>query len=649
MYYYEVLVSSPRYHGETALTYSSSSILPEGSVIIVPLQKQEVLGVVSNKVAKPRFATKSINKVIAAKALPPNLLALIPWLKSYYPAPLGQILALFLPNSLRNVKADSLSYSSEDTNASQTTIQPLTSDQEAALTSIRNSKSDLTLLHGDTATGKTRVYIELAEEALQRGQSVIMLSPEIGLTSQLVEVFNQRFSGRVYLLHSNLSPLERSKAWLAIAQSKLPLIVIGPRSALFSPVKKLGLIVVDEFHDQAYKQEQSPYYQTTRVAAKLGEISEAKIVFGSATPPVSDYYAFESKNLPIIRMKNLATQNSAPRNLDLKLINLRDRSQFNKSSWLSDTLINALAETIKQKRQALLFLNRRGSARLIICQVCGWQALCPRCDLPLTYHSDEHGLRCHTCGYSQAAPSFCPTCKSTDIVFSGIGTKYLYSEVNRILPEARVLRFDRDSKKSERLEAKYRDIHKGDVDVLVGTQMLSKGLDLPKLGLVGVVIADTSLYFPDYTAEERTYQMITQVMGRIDRGHGPAQAIIQTYHPDNQVLNNAVSKKYEIFYKQQLGERKQFNFPPFIYALKLHCTRTSRNSAMRAAAQLAAKLKTIEPKIDVIGPSPAFIEKKLGRFSWQLIITAKRRSYLTDIIKELPSNWHYDIDPSHFL
>jgi primosomal protein N' (replication factor Y) (superfamily II helicase) len=294
--------------------------------------------------------------------------------------------------------------------------------------------------------------------------------------------------------------------------------------------------------------------------------------------------------------------------------------------------------------QSLVFLNRRGTARLVLCHNCGWQAVCPRCDLPLTYHGDSHTLRCHTCGFQETAPAACPTCHSTDIIFKSIGTKTLVNELQHLFPKARIMRFDSDTKKSERLETHYNAVRSGKVDILVGTQMLSKGLDLPNLELLGVVLADTSLSFPDYTAEERTFQMLTQVLGRVGRGHRQGKVIIQSHNPESPIIQAAIHKDYESFYQAQLLERKTYDFPPFCYLLKLSCSRASQASAKKAAVQLTEKLSATRQDIRITGPSPAFIEKNNNKYVWQIIVRAKDRQELIKVVKQLPANWTYDLD-----
>ncbi len=640
--YYQILVASIRYHKSTALTYSSTESLAIGSVVTVPLQKQSVLGIVSGRVSKPAFRVKPISKIILEGALTAQHLSLLSWLKLYYPSPGGPTHALFAPSFL----AGPLSNQPQTKKLIPQKLPPLTTEQSNTLKTIKAVTGHSVLLHGITGSGKTRIYVELSKEALDSGRSVIILTPEIGLTPQLIKVFRDSLPS-VVTLHSGMTPKERRQAWFQIATSSEPLVVIGPRSALFSPVRSVGLIVVDEMHDSAYKQEQAPYYLTSRVAGQLAAIQKAKVVLASATPPVADYYLFQQQQLPIITMTQLATGNSD--DAKTSVIDLKDRGQFSRSYWLSSSLIASIQAALQKKEQSLLFLNRRGTARIILCQVCGWQAHCPRCDLPLTYHADTHKASCHTCGYSQPAPSSCAVCGSTEIIFKSAGTKSIVAEVKRLFPKANVQRFDSDLKKEDRLGEQYDKILNGQVDILVGTQMLGKGLDLPRLSVVGVVLADTALNFPDFTAEERTFQMLNQVIGRVGRGHRRSQVIIQTYNPESLVIQEALTNDYQHFYARQLEQRQRFRFPPFCYLLKLSCTRRSQASAQTASMELFKKLESLKLPIEIIGPTGAFIERKNNQYQWQLVIKAQKRSTLLRVISVLPANWFYDLDPSHLL
>lgn len=648
MAYYEVLAGSQRYHGNEALTYASTTPLKTGVLVLVPLRNEVVVGVVLQKTTKPTFKTKSILKPLGLRSLPSESIELLNWMTAYYPAPLGVITSQFIPRSLTR-EARGTSQPKPINPVTLVSLPPLTTEQRTILRLINKTPRDRSvLLHGDTGTGKTRVYIELAKQEINKKRSVLVLTPEISLTPQLVRDFEQAFGPQVVVIHSNLTDAERRKAWLRVLETDQPLIVVGPRSALFVPFPSLGLIVIDEAHETAYKQEQAPYYYAHRVAAKLASVYNARLILGTATPNVSDYYVAQAKDAPILRMSTLATSinDLAPQ---ITVVNARDITNYTRSPHLSDELLNAIQTALRNREQALVFLNRRGTARLVVCQVCGWQATCPICDLPLTYHGDSHLMRCHTCGYKAQAISLCPTCNSTDILYKSVGTKSIVVALARLFPKAHIQRFDTDNKKSERFEQHYKKIAGGTVDIIVGTQLLVKGLDLPNLSVVGVVAADTSLSFPDYTAEERTYQLLTQVIGRIGRGHRTGSAIIQTYNPDSPAIKAAVRKDWESFYAIQLAERKQFLFPPFCYILKLTCVRKSPEAAQKASTVLMQRIHQIGLPIRLVGPAPSFYEKTTGGYRWQIIVKAKNRSHLLSVVKMLPANWTYNLDPLNLL
>ena len=639
MAWYKVLVASPRYHGNAALTYDSAETLEVGQIVSVPLQNQQVVGVVSEALkAKPDFNTKPISKAVTDALVPPELIKLVDWLRDYYPAPLGSLMQLILPRTLLQTSRTPL----KTKKTKPVDLPALTAEQTAAFKTL-SGLTGMTLLHGDTGTGKTRVYLELASQALKKGRSVIVLTPEIGLTPQLAKDFEQTFP-RVTILHSNLTPAERRKRWLRVLETDEPQVVVGPRSALFAPVHDLGLIIIDEAHDQAYKQEAQPYYVTSRVAALLAQQHQSLVVMGTATPLVADYYTFDQKKLPIIRMTQAAMP--TPTDTVIELVEIPKRENFTRSPHLSNQLITAVSDTLAKGEQSLVFLNRRGTARLVLCEQCGWTATCPRCDLSLTYHGDSHQLHCHVCNYHEPAPSRCPTCGHTDIAYRSVGTKTLVTELEKLFPDARIRRFDTDLKKGERLEEAYAAIKKGEVDILVGTQMLAKGLDLPSLGLVGVVVADTSLFIPDFTAEEHSFQLLTQIIGRVGRGHRHGRVIIQSYHPENTALQAAVSKDYKGFYDRQVSERQTFRFPPFTYLLKLTISRSSSAGAEKAAVNLANMLVDLKLPIELMGPGPAFHARSHDKYHWQLIVKATRRTHLLTVIQNLPANISYDIDPT---
>lgn len=644
MHHYEILVASIKYRGSEPLTYASEELLSIGQTVLVPLRSGRASGVVIKKVVKPKFTTKPILSIQIEQPLPSESLHLLEWITQYYPAPASSIVSLFIPNDLR-LKINQQPESLTTNNRSLPTLPPLTIEQSNALKTLRNGQT--TLLHGDTGTGKTRVYLERMKQVLASGHSTLILTPEIGLTSQLSTFLQGNLSEPVVVLHSNLTGAERRKLWQQIQGATSPLVVVGPRSALFAPAANIGLIIVDEAHDNAYKQDQSPYYHALRVAGKLAQIHKAQLIFGTATPLVSEYFVLAAKKLPIVRLTQIAAGDLEPPTM--KVVDARDRTQYSSNGYLSDALLKGIESNLQNNEQSLVFLNRRGTARVVMCQNCSWQALCPRCDLPLTYHGDAHRVRCHTCGYQEIAPTSCPECSSVDIAYKSIGTKALVQILGKRFPNARIQRFDTDNTKDERLEKHYNAVKSGEIDILVGTQMLVKGLDLPNLSLVGIVAADTSLHFPDYTADEQTYQLLSQVIGRVGRGHRQGTVVIQTHNTSGSALQATLNKNWDEFYTQQLAERKQFMFPPYCHILQLYCSRKSQNGVIKAASDFANRLRESGLKIDIAGPSPRFNELSRGTYNWQLTIKAKQRSELLAVVDLLPPNWTYNLDPTSLL
>lgn len=639
MYFYEVWVRSSRYHGSGALTYQASEALQPGQLVQVPMQRETVTAFVTATVSKPTFATKPITSVVDLPPLPAQLIQLGRWLQAYYPAPLGLVAQQLAPTISKVVGDAVMSLPAPNMND----LPPLTSEQAAAVAQI--NRPDTYTLHGKTGSGKTRLYVELANKVISGGRSALVLTPEISLTSQLSERFKSVFGERVIVMHSQLTPVERRVAWQRMLTSREPHIVIGPRSVLFSPLNNIGLVILDESHEPAYKQEQAPHYQASRVAAKLRELHDAILVLGSATPSISDYYLAEQRKKPIIEMNELAKADDF--STLTTIVDFKDHSQFPRSQYISQPLHDAITKALKNGEQTLLYLNRRGTARIIICENCGWQAMCPHCDLPLTYHGDAHELRCHVCNFHESPPSICPDCKKPAIVYKTIGTKAVVDEVHKLFPSARIQRFDTDNSKAERFEQHDEAVRRGDVDILVGTQLLAKGLDLPKLSVLGVLMADTSLQMPDYTAGERTFQLLSQVLGRVGRGHRAGHAFVQTYQPDNPIIQAAVSGNWPDFYERELAERKLYKFSPFYYLLKLSVRRASSAAAAKAAKALATNIDATNVIIE--GPAPSLHEKVAGKYQYQLIIKATQRSELLKIIRELPANWSYDIDPADLL
>jgi len=649
-YYYDVWVSTKQFRSSSALTYSSAEELAQGAIVIVPFRNKKILGLVKTNVKKPKFKVKSIEKLIHSEYLPKTSIALLEWLMLYYPSSAATHLQLFLPNSITSLKDNTIEQV-KPTPKSVAIVSPkLTPEQASSIKTIKDTDSRTFLLHGDTGSGKTRVYIELIKDSLAKSKSVLVLVPEIGLSPQITKSLKDYFPNDIIVMNSGLTPKKKRENWGKILASKSAIIVVGPRSALFSPINNLGLIVMDEAHDSSYKQESAPFYQSSRVAAKLADITDSKLIMGTATPLIADYYLFNKLKVPIVRMKNSAVTGNSESKIEIEIIDLTDKSFFTKSTWLSDTMINSIAESLDTNEQSLIFLNRRGTAAVIVCQNCGWKALCPNCNTSLTYHGDNHQILCHSCGFKEKSPSVCPKCQSHDITFKGTGTKAIEVELKKIFPNANIKRFDRDNSKSESLAVGYGDIKNGKTDIIIGTQIITKGLDLPKLTTVGIVMADQNLSFPDFSSEEKSYQTLLQVIGRVGRGHQiKSKIIIQTFDPDSKPLKAAITKNYTTFYNDQLHLRQKYLFPPFVFLLKIYCKKPSLDKANKACLSLIEQIKELGLQVKVSDPSPAFHEKINGKYVWQFVVKSKNRQHLLKMINLIPNDWFYDIDPNNLL
>jgi len=646
MRFYEVLLADTKYRSGAPLTYSYDDALAIMSVVTVPLRARLATGFVIGEVGKPGFAVKPIKALLSSKPLPHYCLELAEWISQYYASSLGETLRQFAPSkpAVRQIKA----LAELAVPPVQLEIKsPLTAEQKRALKEIEANPSTTVLLHGETGSGKTRVYLELARRTLAAGKSVILLTPEISLTTQLATAAKIYLDKQPLIMHSGLSAAKRKRIWLNILESDEPQVVVGPRSALFSPLPSVGLIVVDEAHEPAYKQEQSPRYNALRVASQLGALTGAKVIYGTATPLVADYYLAEERSA-VVRMSQQALGGN-PDDVITKVIDLKDRSNFGPNPYLSKQLIEDMNSTLSAKKQVIVYLNRRGSARVILCTVCGWQYLCPNCDVSLVYHADEHLAKCHICGYSHTPPVACLQCSNPDIIYKTIGTKALADQVERLFPDRVVKRFDSDNVVGEQLNEVYGELLNGKVDILVGTQLLAKGLDLPRLGLVGVVSAESSLTLPDYTAEERTFQLLYQIIGRVGRGHSQGEVVVQTYEPDSIVIRSAVARDFDSFYKHALVERQTFRFPPFSYLMKLVCRRATLNGAQTASQRLKNDLASQGLPVEIIGPTPAFYARRGKYFYYQLVAKSKDRDHLLQLAKIVPADWQIDLDPADLL
>ena len=505
----------------------------------------------------------------------------------------------------------------------------LTDEQENAFEKINASlqfnEYDEFLLFGVTGSGKTEIYIQLIEEALKLGKDSIMLVPEISLTPQTVDRFLSRFGEeKIAVLHSKLSIGERYDQWKKIERGDAK-IVIGARSAIFAPVQNIGLIIIDEEHDESYKSEMSPRYNAKEIASYLGGKNNVPVVFGSATPDMSTYYKAINGKMELIELTKRANNASLP---DVEIVDLRSELATGNKTMISQKLHEEIEENLKNKKQTILFLNRRGFSTFIMCRDCGYTAKCKNCNITLTYHIKENKLKCHYCGYETNALTICPECGSKNIRYFGTGTQKLEEQVKSLFPQASTIRMDIDTVTKKNSHEDILNRFKNDrIDILIGTQMVVKGHDFPNVTLVGVIAADSSLNIDDYRAHERTFQTLTQVAGRAGRGKDKGKVIIQTYNPDTFCIQYAQKQDYKLFYDTEIHLRKQLRYPPFCDIILIGISSKSQKEletiANKIYEDLKEKIKTEKLQILLYKPVPAPIDRIKNKFRWRIIVKCK--------------------------
>ncbi|MBI3355072.1 MAG: primosomal protein N' [Nitrospirae bacterium] len=474
------------------------------------------------------------------------------------------------------------------------------------------------LLHGVTGSGKTEVYLRAISLIMEKGQGAIVLVPEIALTPQLAMRFKARFGNKVAVLHSRLTPAERYDAWRRIKNGDI-FVAIGPRSAIFAPFKDLGLIVVDEEHDQLYKQEDGVRYNARDLALVRGKMNNAVVILGSATPAIETYHNAKTGKYNYLTLPERIDKRPMP---EIRVVNMREC----KGSVFTEALIRAVADRLEKKEQTLLFLNRRGFAPFLLCRDCGFHLQCPNCSISLTYHKSDEKIRCHYCDYETIPPDSCPQCKGANVGFIGLGTQKIEEEVKRLFPNARVARMDRDTTGAKM--AHY-EIVKGvideEIDILIGTQMIAKGHDFPRVTLVGVILADSQLFFPDFRSAEKTFQILTQVAGRAGRGYISGECIIQTYNPDHYSIRYAINQDYAGFYNEEMGFRKELDYPPFKRLASVLLKSNNPKKVQEAAHKLSSIINPMikNNDMELLGPVPAPIPKLRGKHRWLLLIKGK--------------------------
>ena len=517
----------------------------------------------------------------------------------------------------------------------------LTPAQEGALEEIHRgllSREGAFLLHGVTGSGKTEVYLQALSRAVSLGRRGLVLVPEISLTPQTVERFCARFPGRVALVHSGLSQGERFDTWRGIRDGAYQ-VVVGTRSAVSAPVPDLGLVVLDEEHEWTYKQEEAPYYHARELALERARREGAVVVLGSATPDIESYSRALKGEYRLLGLPQRISPGAFPAT---ELVDMRQELKAGNRSPLSRALSEALAGALRAGEQVILFLNRRGLSAQVQCRACGRVLECSRCALALTRHPE--GLKCHQCGSTQPLPSRCPRCGAERLSFLGLGTQRLAEEVARSFPQAGLLRWDRDAgTPDEELLDKFR---RQEASILIGTQLIAKGLDIPRVTLVGVVLADIGLSYPDFRSGERTFQLTMQVAGRAGRGEWAGKVIIQTYQPKHYAIQAAVNNDYRSFYQQEMAYRQRYRYPPFSQMARLLYSSPSEARARKEAERLGQQLRAAG--VEVLGPSPAFYHRLRGKYRWQNLVRGEELPRLFASL-QIPPGWAVDIDPVSLL
>ena len=510
----------------------------------------------------------------------------------------------------------------------------LTIEQENIIREYINSDDKMFLLKGVTGSGKTEVYMKLVERVLLEGKSAIILVPEIALTPQMIERFKGRFGVNVALFHSKLSDGERFDEWFRVKEGKAK-VIVGARSAIFLPAKNLGLIIIDEEHENTYKSEQNPKYQTKEVAEYLSELKGCKVILGSATPSIETYYRALTGEMKLLELNSRVDNKPMP---PMKVIDMRNELKGGNKSLFSRELFIAIQERLKRKEQIILFLNRRGFSTFVSCRSCGYVFKCDECDISMTYH--KNGLLiCHYCGKTKREPRECPKCHSKYVKFFGAGTQRVEEEVKKYFNNAGILRMDVDTTRDQHsYERIYNTFKNGEADILIGTQMVSKGLDFKNVTLVGILAADMSINIPDYRAAERTFQIITQVAGRAGRGDKQGEVLIQTYTPQHYSLQYAVNYDYEGFYEKEFTVRAMMKYPPFGKLLLINGTSKKEELLKNFMHKITMMIKPLVEScldIEILGPIPCMISKLKENYRWQIVIKGEFDSYFSKNIKEI--------------
>ena len=651
--------------------------VPLGALVEVPFGSRRRAGFVTGELpGPPDFETRPLERTLGdAPLLTPTAAALARFVAETYRAPLFECLCLVLPpgfaarlpRAVRDGEWTPPRFRTPETatdgRGAVAAPAVLTPDQRAArdaiLAASRARRAQPYLLYGVTGSGKTLVYLEAAAEVVAAGGQVIVLASEIGLTPELLARFHRRFPGRTALLHSRLPAAEHYRNWRAVADGSAQ-VVIGSRSAIFAPARRLGLVVLDEEHEWTYKQESSPRYHAREVALELGRLAGAPVVLSSATPDVCTSWRVMSGDLKLLRLSGRYAPNGGngagargplP---GVQVVDLRDELLAGNTGIFSRALRAELAGTLERGEQAILFINRRGTATCVTCRHCGHVVSCRRCEIPLVYHQAAGQLICHRCNRRRPNVERCPGCGGNAIRHLGVGTQRVERELATLFPSARAIRWDRDAGRARAgHEDLWEQFRTGDADVLIGTQMVAKALDFPSVTLVGVILADVGLYLPDFRAAERSFQLLTQVAGRAGRGERPGRVVVQTYSPEHYAVRLAAAHDYRGFFEREIAFRRDHGYPPFGRLVRFVYSASDEQRCWRETGRLRRQLQDrvdalADPELRLLGPAPCYAQRVRGRYRWQLVARGERLEPLLDELVLQPG-WTIDVDPVTLL
>ncbi|MCD5390776.1 primosomal protein N' [candidate division NPL-UPA2 bacterium] len=605
-----------------------------GKRVMVPFAGQRLTGyVVGLSSQAPIARVKEIGAVLDPFPIfDSEILQLTRWMADYYACAWGEVLRVASPPRMKRVGRKR-----EEKSIEKPPLLIPTPEQAEALKLIgkglEKNNSTTFLLHGVTGSGKTEIYLQSIARVLEKGKQAIVLLPEISLTPQILLRFGSRFWGRIAPWHSRLSRRERFQEWMRMREGEAD-IVVGARSAIFAPFKNLGLIVIDEEHETSYKQTESPKYHAREVALERARLSGAAVILGTATPSLESYFQARRGKYELTELTTRVDGKIMP---EVEIVDMRkELTVRGNRSIFSLRLQHSMRECLERKEQVILFLNRRGFSTFVLCQKCGQALRCKYCDVSFTYHSKTERLHCHYCNYQEEKPQVCPKCQSGQVGYFGVGTQKVESELRRLLPEARIGRMDSDTTTRKRSYSQILgSFQRHGIDILVGTQMIAKGLDFPRVTLVGVISADTALNLADFRASERTFQLLTQVAGRAGRGDVHGQVIIQTYNPEHYSIQTARLHDYPNFYGQEIKFRRELGYPPFSHLINVTLQSRDGNRLRKVAGKLGRILEANNREaIDILGPAPAPLARIKGKWRWQIILKGSRTGEMRELLKE---------------